>query len=192
MTTSRSLRLAIDLDGVVADFNAGWIRLHDQEFGSGLDPAMVQTWDGLADLAGFSDMRAFWAWAKGSDERPSIFRHLDPYPGALDTLRRLRRAGHEIVIVTTKPEWAVSDTFRWLADHEMPTREVHISDDKYLVDCDVYLDDSPHVLPGLLEHRSDRTICRFVRPWNRPLEGALDVNDWDEFHAIVDRRSPPF
>lgn len=182
----RSLRLGIDLDGVVADFNAGWIALHNDEFGTELHPEMVRTWDGLAELGGFADMDAFWEWARGSEERPSIFRHLDPYPGALDTLRELRFAGHRIVVVTTKPHWAVTDTLRWLADHDLGTREVHITDHKHEVDCDVYLDDSPWVVPALVRHRPDRVVCRFVRPWNDPVEGAVDVTTWARFHEIVD------
>ena len=183
------MRLGIDLDGVVADFNAGWIRLHRDEFGSELHPEMVVTWDGLHELGGFADMEAFWQWAQGNEDRPSIFRHLDVYPDALDTLHALDRAGHDIVIVTTKPRWARIDTLRWLADNALPTAEVHMIDDKYLVDCDVYLDDSPHVLPSLLQHRPDATVCRFIRPWNEPLAGALDVHSWAEFHGIVTQRS---
>lgn len=185
------MRLGIDLDGVVADFNAGWIRLHRDEFGSDLHPDMVVTWDGLHTLGGFADMRAFWRWARGSAERPSIFRHLDPYPDALETIDRLERAGHDIVIVTTKPSWARSDTLRWLADHAIPTDEIHITDRKSNVACDVYLDDSPHVLPELAEHRADATICRFVRPWNSPIAGVHDITSWAEFHRIVTEHSPP-
>ncbi len=179
------MRLGIDLDGVVADFNSGWTAIHRAEFGSEILPEQVLTWDGLAELAGFDSMREFWAWASPKDDRPSIFRHLDPYPGAIESLHRLRRTGHDIVIVTTKPRWAVADTFRWLADHGVPTTEVHITDDKHLVDCDVYLDDSPFKLEDYLRHRADRAICRFVRPWNDPLDGVVDVHDWDDFVEVV-------
>ena len=97
------MRLGIDLDGVVADFNAGWIRLHREEFGSDIQPELVTTWDGLHELGGFADMAAFWDWARGNADRPSIFRHFDPYPDAIDTLRSLDHAGHEIVIITANP-----------------------------------------------------------------------------------------
>ncbi len=184
------MRLGIDLDGVVADFNAGWMKLHADEFGSELRPEMVDSWDGLHDLGGFADMSTFWSWAKGSEERASIFRHLEPYPGAIDSLRLLRKRKHRIVIVTTKPNWARVDTFRWLADHDLPTNEVHLADRKYEVDCDVYLDDAPHVLDELVEHRSDRMICRFVRPWNRPVAGTVDVESWEQFVELVGAHRP--
>lgn len=185
----KSLRLGIDLDGVVADFNAGWMSLHNAEFGGSLTSDMVTSWDGLHRLGGFDDMDAFWAWARGNQDRPSIFRHLDLLPDALDTLRALDGAGHRVVIVSTKPEWAVHETLHWLADNQIPTREVHLTFMKHEVDCDVFLDDAPVVLPDLVEHRPDALVCRFVRPWNVPVEGAVDVKSWAEFHAMVIERS---
>lgn len=182
------MRLGIDLDGVVADFNAGWMRLHTDDFGTALHPEMVTGWNGLHTLAGFEDMHEFWSWAQGRDDRPSIFRHLELFPHASEVLGRLAEDGHKIVIITAKPDWAVPDTLRWLADHRIPTREIHITERKHEVDCDVYLDDSPIVLPQLLAARPGAGVWRMVRPWNRPLEGAVDVADWPSVHALVTGR----
>ena len=184
------MRLGIDMDGVMCDFNAGWMRLHADEFGSELRPEMVVGWNGLHELAGFADMRAFWDWAKGSDERASIFRHLEPFPGALETMTQLAAAGHEIVVLTAKPDWSIPDTLSWLGDHGVPPHEVHIRYDKHAIDCDVYLDDAPSVLADLRRHRPDRLVCRMIQPWNRSVPGSVDVADWAAFHAAVTERSP--
>lgn len=180
-----NVRLGIDLDGVVAEFNDGWTELHNAEFGGALHPDMVTMWDGLHELAGFDDMAGFWAWARGNEARPSVFRHLGLVAGAIDALRRLDRAGHRIVIVTTKPRWAVPDTLHWLADRDIPTTEIHFADRKHDVACDVYLDDAPVVLPDLVAHRPAALVCRFVRPWNAAIAGAHDVHGWDEFEQLV-------
>lgn len=182
------MRLGIDLDGVVADFNAGWMRLHADEFGSELRPEMVKGWNGLHDLAGFADMEAFWRWAQGTASRPSIFRNLELFPDAAETMEQLSEAGHAIVIITAKPRWAVPDTLRWIADHRLPTSEVHIRHDKHQVVCDIYLDDAPAVLDDLIGHRPDAVVCRMVRPWNVPVDGAVDVADWPEFLRVVESR----
>lgn len=183
------LRLGIDLDGVVADFNTGWTALHNAEFGGDLSPDMVTMWDGLYRLGGFDDMAAFWSWARSNDDRPSIFRHLPLIAGAAETLRTLDESGHEMVVVSSKPEWAIHETLQWIAEHRLPTREIHLTWDKSAVDCDVYLDDAPHVLHELAERRPNATICRFVRPWNDPVDGTVDVHDWTRFHEIVTRET---
>lgn len=178
------MRLGIDLDGVVADFNGGWMQRYNEEHGASLTPDMVVSWDGLHQLTHFPDMGAFWTWAR-NHEGPTVFRHLEAYSGAVETLRQLNREGHDVVILTAKPDWAVHDTFEWLADHRIPTREVHCLDDKWRIPCEVYLDDSPYVVPQLVAQRPDAVVCRFVRSWNRPVDGARDVHGWDEFATVI-------
>lgn len=178
------MRLGIDLDGVVADFNTGWIRRYNAEFGADLAFDAVEAWDAIPSLTHFRHMGHFWRWAKDHDGH-SLFRHLETYPAAVETLWHLTKQRHEVVILTTKPWWAIHDTFAWLSDQRIPTREVHILGDKWAVDCDVYLDDAPHNLADLIEHRPDRLVCRFVRPWNSAVAGVRDVNTWEEFRDVV-------
>jgi hypothetical protein len=102
----------------------------------------------------------------------------------LRTLNELA-VDHDIVILSMKPDWAASDTFAWIAEHHIPTREVHLLRDKWKVPCDLYLDDSPHALPDLAKHRPEATVCRYVRPWNQPVPGVRDIHDWAEFCAFV-------
>lgn len=180
------MRLGIDLDGVVADFNSGWISRYNRQYGAELPNDAVKTWDAIPSLTHFEDMGEFWDWAQDHDGH-SLFRHLDTYPGAVEALWELTRRRHQIVIVTTKPFWAIHDTFAWLAQHRIPTREVHIVKDKWKVACDLYLDDGPHIIKALVKNRSEATVCRYVRPWNHPVPGAVDVASFDEFVVLVGR-----
>jgi 5'(3')-deoxyribonucleotidase len=183
------MRLGIDLDGVVADFNSGWILQYNHQYGTELPLDAVQAWDAIPNLTHFEDMSAFWNWAQDHDGH-TVFRNLETYPGALQALNSLDHDGHDIVILTTKPEWAISDTLIWLGENKVKTREVHILEDKGRVDCDVYLDDAPHILRGLVAKRPHRMVCRFIRPWNSPIEGTFDVADWPEFVQRVAYHEP--
>ena len=189
MSSRPRLRLGIDLDGVVADFNAGWIERYNAQFGAELLPEHVDIWDAPTLLTHFTNMREFWGWARTAGEGASIFRVLQPYHGAIDALQRLAR-DHRVVIVTTKPHFAVHDTFEWIAEHRIPTREVHIVDDKTTVHCDVYLDDADHNVRALVGARPESTVCRFVRPWGTPQPGAIDITSWGEFEELVASHRP--
>ncbi|HEY3263112.1 MAG TPA: hypothetical protein VGJ95_23050 [Pseudonocardiaceae bacterium] len=180
-----AVRVGVDLDGVVADFTGGWIELYNAAFGAGLHADQVTTWHAPVELTSFRTMTEFWRWARtaGNDGR-SLFASLAPYPGAVDGLRRLIHEAH-VAIITTKPNWAIPDTLGWLATLDLPLREVHITSDKPSVGCDVYVEDSPKQLAALHRHRPDSVVCRWARPWNRPMRGVVDVADFDDVLVVV-------
>ena len=178
------MRLAIDLDGVVADFHRGWITRYNDDFDAKIPVDAVTVWDGLHLLTHFESMRDFWRWAEGGD-RSSIFRALTTYADAVDSLNTLSR-NHKIVIVTQKPRWAVHDTFAWLSENRIPTTEVHITHAKAGVPADVYLDDAPHHLVAIRDKRPEAHVVRMVRPWNAPLQGVDDAHSWPDFVEIVE------
>lgn len=186
------LRLGIDLDGVVADFNIGWMERYNRQFGTELHHSQVVKWDGLHRLTHFETMDDFWDWASSGDS--TIFRRLPPIPGAVETIAELAEE-HRIVIVSSKFDWAIPDTLEWLAEQRIVAREIHFVWDKTRVPCDVYLEDSPSNLAALVKAHPDSLVCRMVRPWNMPLEGALDVPDWPAFRDAVrawaERHAPP-
>jgi 5'(3')-deoxyribonucleotidase len=180
------LRLGIDLDGVVADFNAGWMQRYNREFDAQLDPSQVVMWDGLQRLTHFGSMEDFWSWAQLGTS--SIFRDLPLFDGAVETMSELGRE-HRIVIVSSKFDWAIPDTLAWMSEHRVPAREIHFVWDKTSVPCDVYLEDAPHNLDALVASHPDALVCRMVRPWNQPVAGAVDVADWPAFARAVAERA---
>ena len=183
------LRLGIDMDGVIADFNAGWTWRYNRDFPGVVDrelsAADVVEWDAPVGLTHFETMDDFWSWAETCAEGRSLFYGLEPYDDALDAMWALHGDGHQIVIVTTKPPFAIDDTYDWLDRFEIPTEEIHIVDDKTLVDCDVYLDDAVHNVEALVAARPQAAVHRFIRPWNDPVVGAGDVATWDDFVNAV-------
>ena len=178
------IRVGIDMDGVLADFNTGWMSRYNAEFGTDLEASMVQEWNGLHTLTHFETMGQFWEWAQGDGR--STFRDAPPLPGAIEGIKRIG-AKHRVCIVSSKFDWAIPDSLAWLADHDVPAREVHFLWDKTLAQCDVYLDDAPHQLEELTEGVPHAVVCRMVHPWNDPMEGVVDIHSWEEFEAVVDR-----
>lgn len=182
------MRLGIDLDGVVSDFNQGWVDRYNRDFGASLSVGDIVEWNALVGLTHFSVVEEFWEWAATCAEGRTIFRGLRPYPGAVEALQEFEDAGHHVVILTTKPQNAIHDTYEWLAEYRIPTTEVHILDDKSTVTCDLYLDDADHNLESILAAHPDAAVCRYVRPWNRPHVGALDVEGWQDLSRVIKER----
>lgn len=178
----RKLRLGIDLDGVVANFNVGWVDRYNESFEAGLQEAQIISWDSPLDLTHFDDMEQFWDWAQ--EGKSTIFRSLPPYEGSLETLRELA-SRHRIIIVSSKFDWAIPDTLAWIAQHRILAHEIHFVWDKWTVECDVFLEDAPHNLEALAMKKPEATICRMVRPWNEPVEGTVDVESWEHFSELV-------
>lgn len=166
MSTTRP-RLGVDLDGVIVDFDSDYRRCFREHFGFDMDPKL--TWSGFAEASRgvFEDDDEFWQWLEDTD----VWRDSPAIPGSLDALRELHHAGVDIVIITSKPQWAVNRCLSWLAQNMVPTREIHVTGGGYKrkpeVDCDAYVDDSPHQLRRLANERPDRTLFRFIQPWNR-------------------------
>jgi uncharacterized HAD superfamily protein len=180
------MRLGIDMDGVIADFTTGWMAFYNRQYGTNLTVADSKMWNDVLELTHFKDVDEFWDWASDLGGH-SIFWHLEPYPGAVEALRSLADAGHQIIILTTKPSFAVDDTFEWIERHRVPAAEIHILEDKWTVACAVYLDDNPGLLPRLVVERPASTVCRYVRPWNVPVPGAVDIADFGDFRHVVNR-----
>jgi 5'(3')-deoxyribonucleotidase len=180
------IRVGIDMDGVLADFNTGWMSRYNTDFGTQLEASMVQQWDGLYRLTHFGSMAEFWRWAQGDGR--STFRDAPPLPGAIEAVKRIGRQ-HRVCIVSSKFDWAIPDSLAWLADHGVPAREVHFLWDKTLAQCDIYLDDAPHQLEELTAGVPEAVVCRMVHPWNQPMDGVVDVHSWEDFEQVVERAS---
>jgi len=178
------VRLGIDLDGVVANFTQGWMDFYNGQHGTALTFADSQNWQDLLTLTHFNTMTEFWRWAARLAGH-TVFWHLRPFPDAVESLRALADEGHSVVILTSRPAMGRDDTHDWVKRHRIPAAEVHFLEHKWMVPCQVYLDDAPHLLPDLVRLRDDASVCRYVRPWNRPVDGAIDIHDWGEFRDLV-------
>lgn len=102
-----------------------------------------------------------------------------PLPGAVESVQRLKDAGHSIHVVTARGHFAGGDyikqaTVRWLADWKIPYDTLTFATDKTLVRVDWFADDrEQHVI----DMRNAGVPHAYVidRPWS---------NTGGQFHSL--------
>jgi hypothetical protein len=117
----------------------------------------------------------------------------EPYPGAVDVVRRWHEAGHWIHVTSHRDVITHGHTARWLENIGLPFDDLHCSYDKISrareLGIDVLIDDSPVNLTRAIE--VGILGATLVHPWNRELVETEDVvagEDWDE----LARKLQPF
>ncbi len=115
----------------------------------------------------------------------------EPYPGAVEAVRRWHAAGHFIHVTSHRETACQQATETWLERIGLPFDELYCSDDKVTrcreIGVGVLIDDSPVNLEAALD--AGIAAATLVHPWNRELCETEDVicgADWDELAARLE------
>ena len=183
-----SMLYGIDLDGVCFDFmhafckwledRAGIKCPEDEEITSYYWHEVI---DGLEEDEFWKEFHNF-----GNNKG---YAYLNLMPGTKQALSDIIDAGHEIVYITNRPEYARHDTEISLQYHLFPHRHnlIFANGAKTPVirsmEVDVFIDDSPTTIEEISTGTTARIYCRDY-PFNRKLSKSLNftrVYSWEEF-----------
>lgn len=157
------IRIALDLDGVLANTMALWIKLWRRRTGQELGFEELVEWDfwrrlGITESEFMRIMNDAWR----------LWRQLPPTePGLSEKVSKLRTLGR-VDIVTARPEETEEYVFRWLQHHRIPFDDyvrMENSRAKLRLGYDVYIDDSPIVAEEASARRM--RVLLYDQPWNR-------------------------
>jgi 5'(3')-deoxyribonucleotidase len=175
--------IAVDMDDVVVDFVGGLINSVKTEHDVTITHEQLEKtgWDLhplLDPIIGYS----WWTWLR---ERPWLWANFPAVDGAIGGIERLRRNGHYLELVTSKPRWAEYAVYRWLGKWRPAFQAVTIvgKDDRKVdfTPADILIDDKPSNCQGFLDE--GRKALLFSRPHNStavlPNE-AFRVTSWPQ------------
>lgn len=174
-------RVAIDVEGVLADIHRVFIREFNEEYDATYSFEDIDTsrWEWVGELGGFSTFMSITdeAW-----ETPETIPPLES--GIGPEIRRLADAGYEVDIVTARQ--GVDEHIQWwLSDHDITDYDQFhaVSHTKAEMGYTFYIDDRPGLADELSEGQH-----QYVRshPWNRSISPHPRATPVSTVHAAVD------
>ncbi len=165
-------RIAIDMDEVLADPIAKFIKLYERDYQITADISSLHGKELFeyypADIAG--------KWFDYINE-PGFFLDLDLIPGAIETVKKLNDV-YEVYIVSAASEFrnSFTDKYDWLQQHfPFITWQQIMFCGKKIVDVDIMIDDRIRNFEGF----KGRPLL-FSSPHNLAINTYERVNNWDE------------
>ena len=179
------MRLLIDMDGVLADFETAfaerWNARHQD----------LQIID-VNNRPTFKVVDQFPKWTqliRDIQSERGFFEELPPVAGAVAAMQQLADDGHEVWILTSPlSAWrhCVPEKYAWVEEHlgfEW-TRRLVVAKPKWLVHGDRLLDDNPRPRPSSARRPSWEHVV-FDAPYNRHRKSAVRMRSWRDISVLT-------
>lgn len=170
-------RVGLDIDGVLYPFTERFQGEVEEALGYDLEPA--KSWAFFEDW-GFDDAwfkEAHWDFVyNGGYFDGEVIGGND----TLNALRRLREAGHEVILVTARhttdgqQDAVKAQTCAWLQERNVWYNELHFEKDKTKIPVDYFLDDKYENYNSFYRTPSDVKSHLLDQPWNQTQRHLVD------------------
>lgn len=178
------LRIGIDLDGCLYDFEASLKYFLVKHVDAGLwDLPEPSCWDFYESDWGMTETE-FMSYFEDGVNSGIVFAYGGVDPGGAECLEKLS-TDHSIHIVTHRQIGllSASNTEAWLIKNEITYDTLTFSKDKTVVKTDVFIEDNVDNFLAL-EESGVRSFL-MDRPWNRHYHTPYRVYGWDEFYNNI-------
>jgi len=180
---TRRLRIAVDMDEVIADAFGKHLRQYNQGAGTNLTPELVSK-KGLGALVPVERREQFNAIPHAD----GFFTDIELIPGSREALLELSRK-HDIFITSAAMEvpGSFADKFQWLERHFsfIPPSRIVFCGDKHIINADLLIDDRSRHFNGFAG-----TGILFTAPHNVTENAELRANSWNDVLEIVEGVHP--
>ena len=188
------MKIGVDCDGVLRDFIAKVkskiIELHP-EFEAQIKP--TTSW-------GWRRWLPFWSYERTEhfifkENYLDIFENAPVYNEAVQDwpfiMEWAKERGHEIVLVSSQRPNCIGPTNRWLDKHGFNFDHRHYIREKWLIDVDLLIDDSPHKLKAFKQKSvSSGLPVKMERLWNKSIsENYVTIDRISKIIDLVDGMS---
>lgn len=179
------MRVAIDLDGVIYSFIDDLADFISAETKRPREELVRPTCWHFYEIDWGYTKKEYHKFAEDGVAAGAIWVMGDPLPGAIPALRKLRKDGHSVHLVTSRGfgRRARTSTADWLFDHKIPHDSLTFAIDKTILDVDVLLDDKIENVDAMRE--AGRQAFLFDQGYKEQQGHHYLVKDWEDFLAKV-------
>lgn len=180
------MKIGVDIDGTVVDTSTSlWFSYLYQRYEPIADKVISTMADGmypynvseLFHIPGGCDPFAFW-------KDPNLYEGLTPIKGAVEYLKKLSDEGHEIIFVSQSKGWHSKGKYYFI-DKWFPFKKgVLLTKEKYLVNLDIMIDDSIHVLNSMPENVTTIKFREDTIQQDKMQERHVLVEDWKGVYNV--------
>lgn len=177
----KKLRVICDMDSVIARIDEKWYGLANAEYGCNVSMADITNWE---TSKFFPCGKSIYKYLS----RPGFFRDLPVIDGALEGLKAIQDAGHEVLVLSacSSPEGKKDKTL-WLNEKfpflkgRLLINDTNVPKD--VVVGDVLIDDGPHNILAYRATHPNSYIVTFSYPYNQHAHKAasLVAGDYTNF-----------
>jgi uncharacterized HAD superfamily protein len=178
------MKIAIDIDSTLHHYWEDFAAAARRRFGVDLPYEQQVTWQ-IEPLR----PEQVRACIEETHSEECVMR-AQPYPGAVEVVRRWHEAGHFIHVTSHRSVDAHGYTAQWLDGIGLPYHELYCSYDKVTkareIGIDVLIDDSPVNLMAALD--AGIAAATILHPWNRDIveeEDVIAADDWAGLEAAL-------
>jgi 5'-nucleotidase len=180
---ARRLRIAIDMDEVIADAFGKHLDQYNERAGANLTPELISK-KGLNALIPVEQREVFHA----IPHTDGFFADMELVAGSREALLELSR-NHDIFITSAAMEvpGSFADKFQWMETHFpfIPPSRIVFCGDKNIINADVLIDDRSRHFKGFRG-----TGILFTAPHNATEAAELRANNWNDVLKILEGVQP--
>ena len=172
------MRIACDVDGVLADLHIEWLRRYNADSGDDLKPEEITAWN-IQHFVVPEYRTKIFDYLRADD----LYDTVPTIAGSVEGVRELRGLGHRVFFATSCVMGMTDPKWRWLqrygyfteetAQHRSQVDLVMVSD-KTLLDAHLLIDDRDQHVAEWVER--DRRAIIFDAPYNQDFEDDIPAN----------------